>query len=69
MGREFTFEKTIERDGAANMTLLVRGRVFWVQRRQYNVQAVYSTELSVLPALDHFLDSFEYLAVPKPAGG
>ena len=58
-GREFSVEKTIEMDGVKNTTIL-KSRVFWVERRQYHVQAAYNTEFSVIPAADYFLDSFEY---------
>jgi hypothetical protein len=60
-GREFTIEKTIVQDGVTN-TFLVRSRVFWHERRQYQVVAAYEPNLSILPAVDYFLDSFEFPA-------
>ena len=58
-GREFVIEKTIERNGVTNRTLL-KSRVFWIERRQYHVQAAYNEELCVVPAVvDYFFDSFE----------
>ncbi len=57
-GREIIVEKTIERKGTAN-TFRTKSRIFWVGRRFYHVQAVYDVDLSVLPAVDFFLDSFE----------
>jgi hypothetical protein len=66
-GREITLEKIIERDGAAN-TFRTKSRIFWVGRRLYHVQAAYDIDLSVLPAVDFFLDSFALhdMAVKKP---
>jgi HEAT repeats len=61
-GREITVEKTI-----GNETYIQKSRVFWVQRRQYQVNVTYSDELSVVPAADHFLESFT-LHVLDPKG-
>jgi hypothetical protein len=57
-GREITFERTVIHDSGPNTTIL-KSRYFWVGRRLYGIQVVYNPELSVLPAVDYFLDSFE----------
>jgi len=59
-GREILCEATVERNGVVN-SYVSKNRVFWIERRLYHVQAMYSENLSIVPAMDYFLDSFEFL--------
>lgn len=63
-GREFTVEKVVEKDGVKYPNIL-KSRVFWVQSRQYQVVAAYTNEFAIQPAVDYFMDSFQYHAEPE----